>query len=426
MQRVSSFEGVTGSGKQDAGAVHFAVVSATIVKVGKVYLISINSIYIAPTPSINMGNKIREGIAIVDLVLYIPLLITVIFVLIRHGFQKQLGWIYLLIFTVVRSAGAVMELLYIHDPSNSTYLEWSMILASVGLSPLLLASLGLLKRVIDCTSTHVSSGEPNVIVSALSERLRIIKRLSGKATANSRRSRLIQLLQLPTTIALILCVVGGMDAVSSSSTPSEIKTGLKDTKWGMGIFIVIYILLCILTIVSTFEIRKTVSGERRVLLAVIIALPLIGSRLLWSVLCAFKGGKIFNIENGSAVVQIAMADVEEFIIVFLYVIAGLSVGKYDEREVSRQRAKENVYAPQQSDGRVDARDGAMAAWRTHLSRGLEMIRGTMGVREGTITGVMAHLGGTTITMAVMLEGTMGVMLSRLFSLSIVRVSFVWG
>ncbi|TVY18875.1 hypothetical protein LARI1_G004010 [Lachnellula arida] len=309
-----------------------------------------------------MGKNIREGIAIVDLALYIPLIITVIFVLIRHGFQKQLGWIYLLIFTIVRTAGAVMELLRIHNTSNSTYLEWSLILSSVGLSPLLLASLGLLKRVIDCTSTHVSSGAPNVLVSALSERLRIIKRLSGKATATSRRSRAIQLLQLPTTIALILCIVGGMDAVSSSSTPKDRQTGIRDTKWGMGIFIAIYLILCTLTLVSVSEIRKTVSGERRVLLAVMVALPLIGSRLLWSVLCAFKGGKVFSVGDGSAVVQIAMADVQEVVVVLLYVVAGLSVGRYDEREVSRRRAKENVYVPQSYDGRVDPRDGAMAAW----------------------------------------------------------------
>jgi hypothetical protein len=309
-----------------------------------------------------MGKDIREGIAIVDLALYIPLTIAVAFVLIRHGFQKQLGWIYLLIFTIIRVAGAVMELLHTHNTSNSTYLEWSLILSSVGLSPLLLASLGLLKRVIDCTSTHIASGESNVIVSALAQRLRIIKRISGKATANSRRSRVIQLLQIPTTIALILCIVGGMDAVSSSSTPSEIKTGAKDTKIGMAIFIVIYLILCLLTLFSLSEIRKTVSGERRVLLAILLALPLIGSRLLWSILCTFKGGKIFNIESGNAIVQICMADVEEVLVVCLYVVVGLVVGKYDEQEVERQRAKESAYYPQVYDGRANARDGAMAAW----------------------------------------------------------------
>jgi hypothetical protein len=163
-----------------------------------------------------MGKNIREGIAVADLALYAPLLIGVVFVLIRHGFQKQLGWIYLLIFTIIRLAGAVLELLHTHTPSNKSYLEWSLILSSVGLSPLLLASLGLLKRVIDCTSTHIPSSEPNIVVSTLSQRFGILRKISGKATASSRRSRLIQILQIPTTIALILCISGGTDSVSSS------------------------------------------------------------------------------------------------------------------------------------------------------------------------------------------------------------------
>lgn len=306
-----------------------------------------------------MGLKIREGIAIVDLALYIPLVILTIIVLLRHGFQKQLGWIYLLIFTIIRTAGAVLELLHTHNTSNKSYLEWSLILSSVGLSPLLLASLGLLKRVLDCTSTHVKSADSNVVVSTLTQRFRIFGKISGKATANSRRSRLVQLLQVPTTIALILCIVGGMDAISSSSTPKEMKTGAKDTKWGVAIFLIIYLILCILTTFSLLEIRKTPLGERRVLLAVMLALPLIGSRLLWSILCAFKGGKVFNIEDGSALVQICMADAEEVLVVCVYLLVGLTVGKYDE--VERERAKERMnYLPY--DGRVQARDGAMAAW----------------------------------------------------------------
>jgi hypothetical protein len=310
-----------------------------------------------------MGKNIREGIAVADLALYAPLLIGVVFVLIRHGFQKQLGWIYLLIFTIIRLAGAVLELLHTHTPSNKSYLEWSLILSSVGLSPLLLASLGLLKRVIDCTSTHIPSTEPNIVVSTLSQRFGILRKISGKATASSRRSRLIQILQIPTTIALILCISGGTDSVSSSSTPSEIKSGVKDTKWGVGIFVVIYLILCILTLFSMTEIRKTVEGERCVLLAVLLALPSIGSRLLWSVLCTFKGGKIFNIEDGSVIVQICMADVEEVLVVCLYVAVGLLVKKYNEAEVGRQRGQKSVQYPQvYAQRQGEARNGALAAW----------------------------------------------------------------
>lgn len=103
--------------------------------------------------------------------------------------------------------------------------------------------------------------------------------------------------------------------------------------------------------------------------------------------------------------QIAMADVEELLVVFMYVVAGLSVGKYDEREVSRQRAKDNVYAPQSFDGRVDPRDGAMAAW-PHPP--VQARRNNEGYNGGYA------------------QGYNGVTLSRLYSLSIVDLSFVWG
>jgi hypothetical protein len=111
------------------------------------------------------------------------------------------------------------------------------------------------------------------------------------------------------------------------------------------------------------EIRKTIEGEARVLLAVLLALPLIGSRLLWSVLCTFKGGKIFNIEDGSAIVQICMADVEEVLVVCLYVAVGLVVKKYSEAEIGRLRGQESVHYPQvYAQRQGEARNGALAAW----------------------------------------------------------------
>lgn len=88
-----------------------------------------------------------EGIAIAEVCVYIPILILTIIIVFRHGFAKQLGWIYLAIFSVVRIAGAIFEIKKTHDPTNKTDIEWSAILQSVGLSPLLMASLGLLKRV---------------------------------------------------------------------------------------------------------------------------------------------------------------------------------------------------------------------------------------------------------------------------------------
>jgi hypothetical protein len=87
-----------------------------------------------------------EHIAIAELVIYIPVTLLAIFVVFRHGFHKQLGWIYLCIFGVIRIAGAIMEVLSTKNPDNDNDKEWAIILQSVGLSPLLLSTLGLLKR----------------------------------------------------------------------------------------------------------------------------------------------------------------------------------------------------------------------------------------------------------------------------------------
>lgn len=88
-----------------------------------------------------------EAIAYAEICVYIPIFFLTAFVVFRHGFQKQLGWIYLAIFSVIRLAGAGFKIAQSHNPTNKTDIEWAAILSSVGLSPLLLASMGLLKRV---------------------------------------------------------------------------------------------------------------------------------------------------------------------------------------------------------------------------------------------------------------------------------------
>ncbi len=86
-------------------------------------------------------------IAIAEICVYVPVFLLVLIVVFRHGHQKQLGWIYLAIFAAVRLAGAGFKIESISHPTNSSDVEWAAILQSVGISPLLMASLGLLKRV---------------------------------------------------------------------------------------------------------------------------------------------------------------------------------------------------------------------------------------------------------------------------------------
>ena len=141
--------------------------------------------------------------------------------------------------------------------------------------------------------------------------------------ATSYRSRFLQLLQLPAAVALIICIVGGSDLTDTSV--SEQSTGKKLIKAGLIIFLIIYICLFLLTAKSATQIRSLPAGEKRVLLALIVALPLLGVRILFSLLAYFSTISTFSPTKGSVFVRAFMAILEEVLIVVAYTLAGILV-----------------------------------------------------------------------------------------------------
>ncbi|KAK0122055.1 hypothetical protein ONS95_010319 [Cadophora gregata] len=263
----------------------------------------------------------EEAIAYAEICVYVPVFLLTLIVVFRHGFKKQLGWIYLAIFCVIRIAGAGFKIQEAKSP-NKTNTEWAGILQSVGLSPLLMASLGLLKRVTDEVSDHVRAQNNHFAGTG-----GIVELVTKRATASSRRSRIIQVMQLPTIIALILCIAGGTDQAGSS--PSEVKTGKKDTKIGIIIFLFVYLLLSSLVVITMKDIGKAMKGETRIYFAVVCALPWLAVRLLWSLLSAFSHNPDFSLtRNKKPLIQLFMAVVEEFVIVCMYTLAGLTAQQH--------------------------------------------------------------------------------------------------
>lgn len=88
----------------------------------------------------------RESLAIAELVIYIPLLLITILVLVWQGHKKNLGWIYLFSFVATRISGAAVAIASAKNPTNDELNLWTGLLDSAGIGPLLLAGLGLLKR----------------------------------------------------------------------------------------------------------------------------------------------------------------------------------------------------------------------------------------------------------------------------------------
>ena len=88
----------------------------------------------------------REILDIVELAFYAPALLLAVYVVFKHGHGRQLGWIYLAVLAVIRIVGGSTGIVVISHPSQGLT-EATTIASTIGLSPLLLAMLGLLKRV---------------------------------------------------------------------------------------------------------------------------------------------------------------------------------------------------------------------------------------------------------------------------------------
>lgn len=69
--------------------------------------------------------------------------------------------------------------------------------------------------------------------------------------------------------------------------------------------------------------------ERRIPVAVALAIPFITVRLAYSVLAVFLHDHLFSVVGGSVAVRVGMATVEEFIVVIDYLVLGFSLKKLE-------------------------------------------------------------------------------------------------
>ncbi len=102
-------------------------------------------------------------------------------------------------------------------------------------------------------------------------------------------------------------------------------------------FVVVYSILCLLAGYTTSEFAKVPRGEKSILIALLAALPLLGVRLLWSVLSNFVHAAIFNTRSetsGHTIARVFMANLEEFFIVIAFTVVGLMVPRYVPNGIS--------------------------------------------------------------------------------------------
>lgn len=258
--------------------------------------------------------KTPEAISIAEICVYAPVFLLTILIVFRHGFKRQSGWIYLAIFCLIRIIGSIFKIRSASHPKSITDIEWGTILSSVGLSPLLLASFGLLKRITDSVTKSMPNdeeaggrgGEMGMRMGGRrGERGAgglVGKIVSKRVNAASTRSKTIQITQLPVVIGLVLCIIGGTNT-------NDISKGLKFTKAGLIIFLAAYVLLAALLGITVRDMNEAERGERRLYWVLVAAMPLLAVRLMYSLIAIFGHDAKFSIQiaKGDPWIQFGMA-----------------------------------------------------------------------------------------------------------------------
>jgi hypothetical protein len=234
----------------------------------------------------------HDTIAVLELIFYIPTTLLAIYVCFKHGFKRSSGWLYTLILCQIRIIGGVCQFISNKNPSTGL-LQAIFILDSVGLSPLLLATLGILNRFVDFINAKTAP------------------------TFTIRHFRIVQTIL---TVGLILSIVGGTSITPSADGSYTLPT---TSKAGVILFIVGYVAILFILLLSIPRSHVVPGRERYVPVVISVALPFIAVRLLYSIFAVFLHDHLFSIATGSVAVNIGMAVVEEFVVVGLYVLLGL-------------------------------------------------------------------------------------------------------
>jgi hypothetical protein len=255
----------------------------------------------------------RDGVSILKLVIYTPYFFASLYVCFKMGFMKGSGWIYLSIFCLLRIVGSSAQLASISSHSTTTY-TIAAVCDAVGLTPLFLASLGLISR-----AYYSILNSP-------------VKGMLFSMTV-------LRIPQIVTTVAGILCIVG-------ATSVNNIQDFTKESTVHIGVilYVVSYIILFILTIIAAAVYVKQRSGERALILAVGAALPFLLVRILYTLIACFAhNASSFNLVTGSVAINLVMAVLEEIIVVAIYTITGIKQEVVPKEQQQQSPANRMAY-----------------------------------------------------------------------------------
>ncbi|PMD12646.1 hypothetical protein NA56DRAFT_740324 [Hyaloscypha hepaticicola] len=222
-----------------------------------------------------------NDLSIVELIGYTPACFCSTLLCIRHVFGLNKGWIFPLIFSLIRIAGASLELATIYSPASVPLLTSATLLSSIGLSPLLLTTLGLLNR----ACKNINKKHHTLIHS--------------NHTHNDNSANYL---------------------THHGTYPIQ-----HITKIGIIILIAVFAVVVLITGIFIFNISHAEPGERRLIYAITASIPCILIRLIYVVLITFSHTQKFSVLHGSVVTFGCMVIMPELIAVIIYLGVGFTL-----------------------------------------------------------------------------------------------------
>ncbi|KAK5443298.1 hypothetical protein LTS15_010833 [Exophiala xenobiotica] len=296
-----------------------------------------------------------DGIAVAEEVYYAPALLVSLYVTFKHGFSKGSGWIFLTIFCIIRIVGSAAQLATINKTDPQTAETIALVCAVLGLSPLVLSTLGILARVY-----YSMLKQPwNTIFSLV----------------------LLRAIQIPALVALILCIIGA----TNTNDPAQIYSQ-SIVHVGVILYAVVFAALVLLTGGAILGWRKTTRGELPLIIGISITLPFLAVRVLYALLAAFSNDSKFNPATGSKTVMLFMDILQEMAVVLIYLATGVmapAVPKADDDQ-PRSRGSKLMYRAGRGDfngGRLGLLSLAVAAWTGKKDEDRHGRHGNRGAKE---------------------------------------------
>lgn len=242
----------------------------------------------------------REQISIALIAIYTPAILVAIFLAFKHGFGRSAGWRYVIVFSLLRIVGSVLQIMTVSNPTSIGLYTGAAVCQSIGVSPLLLTTLGLLGRVVDSTPPE----------------------WRGFVT-----KPVLVVVQITVVVGLVFGIKGGIDAESQFSETGQFSYGSL-SKASVALFIIVYV-LTLVGAVGLFSptINSGFPNEKRMLLAISASLPFLLVRIVYSCLSTFTTNPQFSQIDGNPTILLVMALIMEMVTIFLYEVMGLLLRK---------------------------------------------------------------------------------------------------